>query len=105
MKIDFIGIFKKSVYSNTYIYNLIDYISRYIYLHPTFGVSTNDVIILFNYYLQANLKLYVIYMDAGLYFISQKLRIYFQKKDITIIFTFSIFYKSIDIMEKSNNIL
>ena len=44
-------------------------------------------------------------MDAGSYFISQKLRKYFQKKDIVVVFALSAFHKSFDMMEKSNHIL
>lgn len=77
IRIDFISLFKKSVYGNTYIYNLIDYFSRHIYPYFMSGIYINNVIILFNHYLQANLKLYTIYIDANLYFISQELRMYF----------------------------
>ena len=74
---DFIGLFEKSVYGNTYIYNLVDYFLRHIYLYPTSEAGTNDVIILFDHYLQANIKPYAIYIDASSHFISQKLRTYF----------------------------
>ena len=79
MEIDFISPFEKFAYGNTYIYNLVDYFSRHMYPHPTFKAGTNDVIILFDHYLQAHPKPYAIYMDAGSHFISQKLRRSFQK--------------------------
>ena len=105
MEIDFIGPFKKLAYGNIYIYNLVDYFSRHIYPHFISGNGINKVIILFNYYLQANSKLYIIYMDANSHFISQKLHRYFQKKDIAIICTYSTSYKPTDIIEKSIYIL
>ncbi len=77
MGMDFIGLFEKSAYGNTYNYNLVDYFSRHMYLHPTSGASANDIIISFDYYLQANPKPYAVYIDAGLHFTSQKLRTYF----------------------------
>lgn len=80
MGIDFIGLFEKSVYENIYIYNLVDYFSRHMYPHPTFYAGTNNVVLSFDHYLQANLKFYAVYMDAGSHFKSQKLRTYFQKK-------------------------
>lgn len=80
MGIDFIGLFEKSVYGNNYIYNLVDYFSRHMYPHPTSDAGTNNVILSFDHYLQANLKFYAVYMDAGSHFKSQKLRTYFQKK-------------------------
>lgn len=52
IKMDFISLFKKCVYRNTYIYNLIDdFSTKYIYYGPTFGVGTNNIIILFDHYL------------------------------------------------------
>ena len=105
MGIDFISLFKKSTYGNIYIYNLVDYFSRYIYPHPMSGVDTNNVIISFDLYLQANLKLYTVYIDAGSHFLSSKLRIYFQEKDIALDFIPSTFHKSVNMIEKSNNIL
>ena len=102
---DFIGPFKRSAYSSTYIYNLIDYFSRHMYPHLTSGAGTNNVIILFNHYLQANPKPYAVYMDAGSHFTSQKLRKYFHKKDIVVVFALSAFHKSFGMMEKSNHIL
>ena len=77
MGIDFIGPFKKFADGNTYIYNLVDYFVRHMYPNPTFGSDINDVIILFDHYLQTNPKLYAIYMDTGLHFTSQKLYKYF----------------------------
>lgn len=74
---NFIGLFRKFAYGNIYIYNLLNYFSRHIYFYSTFEASINDVIILFDQYLQANPKLYVVYIDAGLYFTSPKLHIYF----------------------------
>ncbi len=105
MGIDFIDPFEKSAYGNTYIYNLVDYFSRHMYPHLTSGTGTNDVIILFDYYLQANPKPYAVYMDVGSHFTSQKLQTYFQKKDITVVFVPSASHKSVGIIEKSNDIL
>ncbi len=51
MGMDFIGLFEKSAYGNTYIYNLVDYFSRHMYPQPTSSASANDVIILFDHYL------------------------------------------------------
>ena len=51
MKIDFIDPFKKFAYGNTYIYNLVNYFISHIYLFSTINASTNNVIILFDYYL------------------------------------------------------
>lgn len=53
---DFIGLFEKSAYNNTYIYNLVNYFLKHIYLYLIFGADINNIIILFNYYLQANPK-------------------------------------------------
>lgn len=47
----------------------------------------------------------MIYIDAGSHFPSQKLRTYFQKKDIAVVFAFFVFHKSIGLIQKSNNIL
>ncbi len=105
MGMDFIGPFEKSAYGNTYIYNLVDYFSRHMYPHSTSGTGTNDVIISFDHYLRANPKSYAVYMDAGSHFTSQKLRTYFQKKDIAIVFAPSTSHKSVDMIEKSNDIL
>lgn len=71
--IDLISPFKKSVYSNSYIYNLIDNLLRHMYPHMTYKTCTNNVIILFNHYLVAYFKPYTVYIDVGLYFTSQKL--------------------------------
>ena len=105
MRMDFIGPFKKFVYNNTYIYNLVDYFSRHIYPHPTSGAGVNNVIISYDHYLRANPKPYAVYMDAGSHFTSQKLRIYFQKKDIAVVFAPSASHKSVGMIEKSNDIL
>ena len=51
MRIEFISRFKKSAYGNISIYNLVNYFLRYMYLYLTFKADTNNVIILFNYYL------------------------------------------------------
>ena len=77
MRIDFFGLFKKFTYGNTYIYNLVDYFSIYMYSYPTSRAGANDVIILFDHYLRANIKSYVMYIDTGFYFTSQKLYTYF----------------------------
>lgn len=105
MGMDFIGPLERSVYGNTYIDNLVDYFSRYMYSHLTAGADTNIVIHLFDYYLRTNPKLYTLYMDVSSHFTSQKLRTYFQMKDIAVVFTSSISHKSIGLIEKSNNIL
>lgn len=105
MGMDFISSFGKSAYSNTYIYNLFDYFSRYMYPHPTSSASTNDVIIFFDDYLHANPKPYAVYIDAGLYFTSQKLRTYFHKKDIAVVFAPFASHKSVCMIKKLNNIL
>lgn len=105
MAIDFISPFEKFAYNNSYICNLVDYFSKHMYFHSTFEADTNNVIILFDYYLQANSKSYMVYIDAGLCFTNQKLYTYFLKKDSAIVFVFSAFYKLVDIIEKSNNIL
>lgn len=76
-----------------------------MYLYLNINASTNDVIFSFNYYLQANPKLYVVYIDANLLFTSSKLHIYFQKKDIIVVFVSSTSYKFFVLIEKSNNIL
>lgn len=47
MKIDFISFFQRFAY-NIYIYNLVDYFSRHIYLHTTLSANINNVIFLFN---------------------------------------------------------
>ena len=105
MVIDFIGPFNKSAYGHIYIYNFVDYFSRHMYPYPTSNAGTNDGIILFDHYLWAHPKPYAVYIDTGSYFISQKLRTYFQKKDIAVIFAFSASYKLVGMIEKSNNIL
>ncbi len=74
---DFIGLFQKFAYRYTYINHLIDYFSRHMYLYPTSSAGTNNLIILFDYYLWANPKLYMVYINADLHFISQKLQTYF----------------------------
>lgn len=52
IKMDFISLFEKCVYRNTYIYNLIyDFLTKHIYYGPTFDVGTNNVNILFDHYL------------------------------------------------------
>ena len=61
--------------------------------------DANNVIISFNHYLQANPKLYAVYMDAGLHFTSQKLHMYFKKKDIAVVFTPSTSHKSVGMIE------
>lgn len=72
MKKDFIGLFERFAYKNTYIYNLVGYFSRYIDLYLTFKACISDIIILFDYYSQKNLNLYTVYMDTDSHFISQK---------------------------------
>lgn len=51
MRMDFISTFERFAYGNTYIYNLIDYFLKHMYLYPTAGAGTNDIIFLFDYYL------------------------------------------------------
>lgn len=77
MRINFIGLFKRSAYPNIYIYNLVYYLSRHIYPYLTVDANRNDVIILFDHYLQAYSKPYTIYISAGLDFTSQTLYMYF----------------------------
>ena len=76
-----------------------------MYPHPTFGVSANNVIISFDHYLRGNPKSYVVYMDVSSHVTSQKLRIYFQKKDIAVVFAPSTSHKSVGMIENLNNIL
>lgn len=102
---DFISLFKKFVYRNTYCYNQDDYFSRHIYPHLTSGINTNHVIVLIDHYSQAYFKSYVVYIDADSYFTNQNLYMYFQKKDITVIFALSISHKSITRIKKNNYIL
>ena len=44
-------------------------------------------------------------MDASSHLTSQKLHTYFQKKDIVVVFATSAFYKSVNMIKKSNGIL
>ena len=76
-----------------------------MYPHPTQGVSTDDVILSFDHYLWFNPKPCAVYMDGGMHFTSQKLRLDFWKKDIVVIFPPFISHKSGGLIEKSNNIL
>lgn len=76
-----------------------------MYLHLTSNTNTNDIIFLFHYYLSAYLKFYAVYINAGLHFTSHNLHTYFQKKDIAVVFALSAFYKLVDLIEKTNNIL
>ena len=102
---DFIGPFEKSAYGNTYICNLVDYFSRHMYPHPTPGADADDVILSFDHYLQFNPKPYAVYMDVDTHFTSQKLRTYFRKKDIAVVFALSASHKLVGLIEKSNDIL
>lgn len=70
IEIDFINPFKISIYENIYIYNLVDYFSRYVYPYPTVDTNITNVILLFNHYLQANPKFYIVYIDVNLQFTS-----------------------------------
>ena len=65
---DFIGHYEKLAYRNTYICILVDYFSRYMYLHFIPGVDENDIILLFDYYLWFNYKPCTVYIDANTYF-------------------------------------
>ena len=105
MRIDFIGPFKKSAYDNIYICNLVDYFSRHIYPYPTLEADTDDVILLFDHYLWFTPKLCMIHIDIGTHFTSQKLYLYFWKKDIAIIFASFASHKLIALIKKSNNLL
>ena len=105
MGMDFIGPFKKSAYRNTHIYNLVNYFSRHMYPYPTPGAGGDNVISSFDHYLRFNLKPYAVYMDAGTHFTSQKLYIYFRKKDIAVVFIPFASHKSVGLIEKSNDIL
>lgn len=44
------------------------------------------------------------YIDASSYFTSQELCMYFYKQAITVVLAVSTSHKSVDIIEKSNNI-
>lgn len=63
---DFIGSFDKSVFGNTYIYNLVDYFSKHIYPHPTPSAGKEIVIPLFDHYLQFSPKFNVVYKVASI---------------------------------------
>ena len=76
-----------------------------MYPYPTTDTGINNIIFLLDYYFQANLKHYAIYMYASLYFTRQKLCTYFQKKDIMVIFAPSTSHKSVSLIEKSNDML
>lgn len=93
MEIDFIGPFEISAYGNTYIYNLFECFSRHIYPHLISGAGINNVIILFDHYLRANPKPYIVYININSHFTSQSLYTYFQKTDIAIIFAPSTSHK------------
>lgn len=97
---NFISFFEKFIYNNTYIYNLLNYFLRHIYPHPTLETNTNNINILFNYYLRANSNFYTMYIDISSHLISQKLHIYFQKKDAVVVFIDSIPHKSVGMMKK-----
>ena len=71
MGMDFIGLFEKSAYGNTYICNLVDYFLRHMYPHPTPGAGADDVILSFDHYLRFNPKPCAVYMDVGTHFTSQ----------------------------------
>lgn len=105
MKIDFIGPFKRFTHGNTYIYILVDNFLGNIYPHPTSDIDTNNVIILFDYYLRSNPESYAVYIDASSYFTSQKLHTYFQMGDIVVVFALYVSYNSFGMIKKSNNIL
>lgn len=77
MQIDFISLFKKFLHRNSYIYKLINFFSKHIYSYSSINISTNNVINLFNHYLQSNDKSYTMYINTSSYFISEKLYIYF----------------------------
>lgn len=51
MKIDFISLFKRFIYKNIYIYNLVVDFSKYIYLYLIYDISIDNIILLFNHYL------------------------------------------------------
>ena len=76
-----------------------------MYPHPTPGAGRDDVILLFDHYLQFNPKPCAVYMDAGTHFTSQKLCTYFRKIDIEVVFALSASHKSVGLIEKSNGIL
>lgn len=97
--------FEKSAYRSTHIYNLVDYFFSNIYPHLTPSVDADNVILSFDYYLHFNLKSYIVYIDVDTCFLNQKLCTYLWKKDIALIFTFFTFYKLVDLIKKSNNIL
>ena len=76
-----------------------------MYPYCTSRASTNNAIILFNYYLWANSHFYAIYIDIYSHFTSQKLYMYFHKKGIAVVFALFASYKSVNMIEKSNTIL
>lgn len=53
-------LFEISTNNNIYIYNLVKYFFKYLYLSLTSRTSTKNIIFKFNYYLQANSKSYAI---------------------------------------------
>ena len=76
-----------------------------MYPHPTLDAGADDIILSFNHYLRFNPKPCTVYMNASTHFTSQKLRLYFWKKDIAVVFVPSTSHKSDDLIEKSDNIL
>lgn len=60
-------VFLKNLLIETYIYNLINYYSIYIYLYSISNISKDKVILLFNYYLQFNYKFYAVYINDDMY--------------------------------------
>lgn len=51
IKINCISFYKKFIYRNIYIYNLVKYFLEHIYYHSTISTSINNIILLFNHYL------------------------------------------------------
>lgn len=65
---NFIDFFKKFIYKNIYIYNLVIYFFKYIYPYYNQNANRDNIILLFNYYLWFNLKFYIIYIDVLIHF-------------------------------------
>lgn len=105
MRKNFINLIERSVYKNIYIFNLVDNFLKYINLSPIVSIGTHHIIILFNHFFKAISKSYTVYMDTGSHFTSQKLYIYFQKKAIMVVFTFSTSYKPVSLLQDSHHIL
>lgn len=65
----------------------------------------NNIILLFNHFYNLILSFILININVSIYFTNQKLCIYFEKKDIAIVCAFFTFFKSINLINKSNIII